>query len=284
LVPGWFGHARAGVIVWDASPGATGASDAGAFANLMDHQILADRISFAGATQIDGMDIYTSAPSSGAAVGQSATVRLYADAAGAPGALLDSFTQTVSAVDADGAAGPGSVRVHVDLTSPLLLDANTPYWIGMSGTSVELNQEALTGGTIPLGDGLMAEFTGADNHFQGMAAVGDMAFRLEGQTAVAAVPEPASLTLAGLGAVGLLGYTWRRQKAGPPFADRCKALTSGLRRCDRPGRGEHTPCPCQGGDPRPFSSPFSPAPSPPRRGELFSPFFVRPACQLRLPG
>ena len=34
-------------------------------------------------------------------------------------------------------------------------------------------------------------------------------FSLSGQT----VPEPASLTLAGLGALGLLGYGWWRRKA-----------------------------------------------------------------------
>jgi PEP-CTERM motif len=200
---------RAGILL-DHSPGTTGAtlefSDGNPWSNDSTSQNFADTFRFGTAETLSGMDIYTSTafPS----VGMSVTVRLWADSGGLPGALLDNFTTTVTAVDSVGTVpGTDDVRVHADFT--LDLAANTTYWIGMSGTNAELGQYGLSGPNAP-GDGGMAQFKGTT--FEGFApTIGNMAFRLEGPAS--AVPEPSSFVLAS-GSIGIiaLGLAWRRRK------------------------------------------------------------------------
>ncbi|MBL8810279.1 MAG: PEP-CTERM sorting domain-containing protein [Planctomycetaceae bacterium] len=196
-------------IIWDYSPATTGATNTD-WANLLSFQSFAESITFGSAVQISGMDIYCL--NGFATLGDSVTIRLWADASGQPGAVLSSFTESVAVIDSDG-AGPSNERVHVDFTSLLNLDAGTPYWIGMTGTTKELTQTGLKNPNAP-GDSRMAQFNGGDtfSHFT-PTGVGDMAFRLEGSY-VASVPEPSSMAMCGIGAcvAGFRAVRRRREK------------------------------------------------------------------------
>jgi hypothetical protein len=205
------GPARAGVI-WDVSPATTGLTTHDGYGNAYgpdahSGQEFADTFAFGSATQVTGMDIYSRLHEG--YVGDAAMIRLWAAGPARPGSRLAKFTETVSAVDGIG-ADPGEERVHVDFTSPLLVDGGTTYWIGMASIpSVDgvFSQTSLYG----VDDSRMAQFSGDD--FLGVEPTGDMAFRLEGGPVDAspAVPEPSTLMLLALGMAGMAGYTWRRR-------------------------------------------------------------------------
>ena len=200
-------------IILDHSPATTGADvtpDAfygpgSTWSNSADGQNFADHVQFASDTLVAGMDIYTLR--AGTFLRESATIRLYADASGQPGAILTEFTEYISVIDTEGAVdnGYGMVRDHVTFSTPLLLTGGTQYWIGMSGTGInDLGQLGLVGLNAPYG-GNMFQFSGLTP--QNFTGIGDMAFRLEG------VPEPSSIALLGLGMVGLAVGGYRRRGA-----------------------------------------------------------------------
>lgn len=192
------GQVRAGVI-WDYSPVTTGAAvSSNFFSNNTANQNFAERIQFGSSTTVTGMDIYMA--TNRASVGETGTIRFWSDNAGEPFDLLSEFSETVTAVDSIGAVG-GNQRVHVDFSNALVLDANTQYWIGMSG--IGWTQTGLRN----VDDSRMAQFQG--NNFQTFTgtSVGDMAFRLHGS--VGQVPEPASLAI--FGTICLVGMVRRRQ-------------------------------------------------------------------------
>jgi hypothetical protein len=203
-------------IVWDYSPATTGASitpSVGALESLAFDQNFAERISFPNPVLLTGMDIYTR--DGMAHVGQSATIRIRTDSSGIPGGLLEDFAEAISIVDTQGAVGANVVRAHVDFTHPVALTGMTAFWIGMSGTfTPDLGQLGLSGAHAP-GDARMYQFVETvPDHF---VNDGDMAFRLFGEEQAAAVPEPASLTIWGLGALGaasvaVCGTTRRRRQ------------------------------------------------------------------------
>jgi probable HAF family extracellular repeat protein len=207
------GKLKADPIIWDYSPGSFQPAIFGELplVNLANGLNAAERIYFASPVAITGMDIYGTSTlwPNHAQIGDSATIRLYADNSGQPGRLLTSFTEPISAVDSVGATGD-SMRFHADFTTPLDLKANTSYWIGMSGTSKHIGQFGLMNIPASLGgDHSMALFTGTQ--FQSMGGPeGGMAFRLEGS--VQPAPEPGSLTLLSLGVLGLAGYAWRKRQ------------------------------------------------------------------------
>jgi hypothetical protein len=209
--------AQAEPIIWDFSPATTGSGkfDLGP-ASLASGQNIADSFSIARPFVITGMDSYSFIPSWGPAyvdpqVGQSMTIRLYADASGSPGPLLTSFTEPLSAVDKVGVGTTNALRLHTDFTNPISLGSGT-YWIGMSGTTKEFGVFQLMHiwPPPPGGDHSMATFQGTKFWFSD--TMGDMAFRLEGIVQAANTPEPGSLTLLALGALGLAGHAWRKRR------------------------------------------------------------------------
>ncbi len=188
-------------ILWDYSPETTGTtSGISAFESLSTSQNLAEIVSFGDAVELTGMDIYSA--SFFASVGDSVTIRIWTDNAGTPDTLIHDFTDTISVIDTEGVGSWGSVnRKFADFSdAPISLDANTFYWIGMSGTTATIGQAGLN--TNP-GDGGMSIFNGASFDFLD-PTVGDMAFRLQGEVQTAqTTPEPGSGV--GLLALGMLG-------------------------------------------------------------------------------
>jgi hypothetical protein len=134
------------------------------------------------------------------------TLTFYADAGGAPGAVLatysgpGSFGETF--VGFDNAGSPTFVYAGL-LGSPFAATAGTQYWISLVpdlGFPPQWGWETGTGG-----DGAAYQcFFGACG-----AVPGDLAFALNG-TQQTSVPEPGSLMLLGTGILGLAGVIRRK--------------------------------------------------------------------------
>jgi DNA-binding beta-propeller fold protein YncE len=75
-------------------------------------------------------------------------------------------------------------------------------YVTSRGTNQILRYDGMTG--LPIGDGVFVS--------AGSAGLDDPVFLTFTPEAPTAVPEPASLALVGVGAAGLCGYYWRRQK------------------------------------------------------------------------
>lgn len=180
-------------ILLDKSPATTGATViTNALGNASTSQNFAEDFSFSSAASLTAMDIYMSPLLP--VVGDSVTIRLYEDTSGIPGTLLTELIEEIAIIDSEGAV-TGNVRVHADFTTPISLDAAKTYWIGMSGTSKDLDLTGLSG-VDPTGT--MAQFTGTTfGFFTGEVGADDMAFRLEGTL----IPEPTTglLLLVGIG-------------------------------------------------------------------------------------
>ncbi|NBC10404.1 MAG: hypothetical protein GVY24_01540 [Planctomycetes bacterium] len=180
-------------VLLDRSPAAAGVPvTGGGLDNRSTTQNFAEDFRLDTAASVTGMAIYMDADL--ATLGQSVTVRWYAEAPGVPGTKLADFTSTVSDLDTITATNTASLTIELDrvfaaFDTPLALDADTTYWIGMSGTG---NADTFSlAGLDDFDDSTMAQFTDTTFGFISGSASGDMAFQLEGMF----VPEPGAAAL-----------------------------------------------------------------------------------------
>jgi hypothetical protein len=133
------------------------------------------------------------------------TVKLETDSgSGGPGSVIESFSVPVSSL---GAFGGNNSPVVLNSVLDPALTAGTDYWLVVSAPS----PDSIDWNFNPIGDiGDHATSVNGGAFFLGSGTHG--AFRLDSGLA-AAVPEPATLALVGLGALGLVGYRRLRRRA-----------------------------------------------------------------------
>ena len=201
-------RAEAAILI-DQSPGTFGVGSTFDWGNTQ-FQYWAESVSFTTPVQLTGMDIYGGA--SWGTAGTAMTVRIFNDAGGQPGSIFQQFASTITIFDTS-SAGTDSFnrRKFAPFTTPVTLQANTTYWIGMSATTGEAAQRLLPT-SVNVGDDKTFRFTTSGN---GFVTSGDMEFRLYGDVleVQGAVPEPTSLAIWGLGALGLAIANRRRKRA-----------------------------------------------------------------------
>lgn len=127
------------------------------------------------------------------------TIRLHDDSGGVPGVVLETFTL-------DLANSAGAIHGVTSTLTPVLSSGET-YWIstiGVGGYTGAWNWS-------PAAKGLAYTFAGA-GQWAPYPTLEAGAFRVNG-VSLAAVPEPASLAMAGLGILGVAGLAIRRRMA-----------------------------------------------------------------------
>jgi hypothetical protein len=182
--------ACAAPVIWDYGP-ASG-TESGSWQNITAGQNFAEKVRFNTPTLLTGYQHFGfSAPPGGVY-----HLKLLADMAGAPGALLASMDISPAAPST---AVPATSYFQTNFNLPNIpLVANTNYWIGLSGNGFEAAQESVR---TP-GDGMMAQFNGPA--YDSIVGIGDQMFRLEGM-----VPTPATAPLAMILLAG-----WLRRRGG----------------------------------------------------------------------
>ena len=178
-------------LIWDYGP-ATG-THGGNWANTTGGQNFAEQVIFdvnMYLTDIHMFTTYTDSPG-----GDYHLKILLDNGAGDPGAVFMAWDQDVDNISVDNSGNVQQYK-HTFEFDPILLEANTIYWIGVSGNGWEPGQSSV----LTPGDGTMAQFSGST--FQFHTGVGDQMFQLTGY-----VPAPASLAL-----LGLAGLALRRRR------------------------------------------------------------------------
>jgi hypothetical protein len=154
-----------------------------------------NQFSLGASTNLNGFDLRSLMPAGLVRVGQSVTIKLRSSAAGNPAATnLFSFNTTVSSITDN--------YLHADFSN-ILLGAGT-YFIGMSGNGFNIGEDLFSDNSIPnklvqlSGDAIPVRI--------GFVS----AFRVYGETATAAVPEPATWAMMLVG-FGGIGFAMRRK-------------------------------------------------------------------------
>ncbi len=172
--PAFAGAARGGDVIWDFGP-ATG-EFAGWWWNQTEQQNFADDVVFDDFIELTGIDIWTGANT---AQGDMHVKILFHDQFGAfrPGEDYLRWDVQHTRWEFDGNYnGTDLYRVTFDF-KPVLLRANTRYWIGVSGNGWTLGQASLR---AP-GDSRMARFRGSEFESMSSTLFGDQMFRLRGR-------------------------------------------------------------------------------------------------------
>jgi hypothetical protein len=200
------GHADAALLV-DFSPNTTEAT-LGTFnlTNQMGTQRIGDHFTLSSGTNITGGAIFSQKTT--ALVGDSVQFTIFPESAGVPlSTPVVDVTTTLDVIDfVDTTSEPLLDRKHASITATFL-PAGT-YWFALTGVGVNKRQAntTTTGGY----DDSNSAF-GPNDLSLGVFNSGDMYFQLEGNAAEA-VPEPSTLTLAGLGLFSLAGMIRRLRR------------------------------------------------------------------------
>ncbi|RJP41150.1 MAG: hypothetical protein C4547_01865 [Phycisphaerales bacterium] len=152
-------------VIWDYGHDAGRTN--GCWANTTAGQNFAERVIWETNQTVTAMRIFTCIAKRDGTV----HIKILADNGGVPGAVVAAFDVTPDSWEPDH-TGENVVTASF---GPVNLDANTPYWIGMSGNGFELGQHALNPGPE---NNQMAQFSGPNYSF--MTGVGDQKFQLLG--------------------------------------------------------------------------------------------------------
>ena len=146
------------------------------WSNHQSGQNFAERFSFLTDTLVEQIDIFVCRPDNG----NSVHIKILDDASGIPGTYLYQEDQTPSSWTLE---SPNIYRIHCQLTTPFVAQANTTYWIGVAGNLLISQLSVRTPD-----DGYMAEFIGIE--YSRATFIGDMMFQLYGkaQSGVEAIP------------------------------------------------------------------------------------------------
>ena len=141
--------------------------------------------------------------------GGTAKVELFGDVGGNPGGqVLDTFAAT------GGSFGTQAGDLILSPVRPFTLQPDTTYWLSVTNpTGGLLFWWASSPPKTPTGIAAGAGYReGNTDPPTGGAGSAQATYSVEGTPLITGAPEPASRTLLGIGAAGLLGYGWRRRK------------------------------------------------------------------------